>query len=42
MLRLSTHTAVEMFHDSVLYKFTINIDIYSNVVLQVNDLQGLG
>jgi len=26
-LPLSTHSAVEMFHDSALYKFTIDIDI---------------
>ena len=26
-LPLSTHSAVEMLHDSALYKFTIDIDI---------------
>ena len=30
MLPLSTHSAVEMLHDSALYKFMIDIDIITN------------
>ena len=32
-LPLSTHSAVEMLHDSVLYKFTIDIDIKGDELL---------